>query len=104
VAMGTRFALSLESPIPHNVKQRAADSSVEDTVYGSNFDGIPSRVLRTDTAVKAMAKPMNPLTVATEALKNARHFNVPIWKVLPGKLELSCVLVETNSYHIVAKV
>jgi enoyl-[acyl-carrier protein] reductase II len=47
VAMGTRFALSTESPLPHAVKTRAVANSVEDTVFGSNFDGIPSRVMKT---------------------------------------------------------
>jgi NAD(P)H-dependent flavin oxidoreductase YrpB (nitropropane dioxygenase family) len=47
VAMGTRFLLTAESTVPHEVKQRYLAASVTDTVVTTAVDGAPQRVLRT---------------------------------------------------------
>lgn len=50
VAMGTRFLLTAESPVPGNVKQVYLDKTVTDTVVTTAIDGVPQRVLRTELA------------------------------------------------------
>ena len=45
--MGTRFASTLESPLHHNIKENIVRHGESDTVYGSNFDGLYARVMKT---------------------------------------------------------
>jgi NAD(P)H-dependent flavin oxidoreductase YrpB (nitropropane dioxygenase family) len=45
VAMGTRFLLTRESPVPAAVKQRYLAATVTDTVVTGALDGVPQRVL-----------------------------------------------------------
>lgn len=48
VAMGTRFLLTADSPVPEAVKQHYLTKSVTDTVVTKQVDGVPHRVLRSD--------------------------------------------------------
>ena len=48
VAMGTRFLLTSDSPVPESVKQEYLKRTVNDTVVTSVLDGVPQRVLRTE--------------------------------------------------------
>ena len=50
VAMGTRFLLTSDSPVPANVKQQYLSKTVNDTVVTPVLDGVPQRVLRTELA------------------------------------------------------
>lgn len=47
IAMGTRFLLTQESPVPDEVKSFYLARSVTDTVVTTKVDGVPHRVLRT---------------------------------------------------------
>ena len=47
--MGTRFASTQESPLHHNIKENIVRHGESDTVYGSNFDGLYARVMKTPT-------------------------------------------------------
>ncbi|HVV75687.1 MAG TPA: nitronate monooxygenase [Mycobacteriales bacterium] len=48
VAMGTRFLLTSDSPVPDAVKRHYLGKSVSDTVVTRQVDGVPHRVLRSD--------------------------------------------------------
>ena len=48
VAMGTRFLLTQESPVPEDVKRRYLKAGVGDTVRSADFDGMPMRVIRNE--------------------------------------------------------
>jgi NAD(P)H-dependent flavin oxidoreductase YrpB (nitropropane dioxygenase family) len=48
VAMGTRFLLTSDSPVPRAVKEVYLSKSVTGTVVTSAVDGVPHRVLRSD--------------------------------------------------------
>lgn len=86
VAMGSRLAVSKESPLAETMKQAVAQASESDTLYGSNFDGIPARVLKTPLAKKLMkSRPWLP-TIIYRAFAAARDMEIPLWKVLPGML------------------
>jgi NAD(P)H-dependent flavin oxidoreductase YrpB (nitropropane dioxygenase family) len=50
IAMGTRFLLTTDSPVPGNVKQQYLQGTVNDTVVTPVLDGVPQRVLRTRLA------------------------------------------------------
>lgn len=84
VAMGSRFAVSKESPLAEATKLAITKSSESDTLYGKNFDGIPARVLKTPQSQKLMAKRPFITTIVYRAFQAARQMNIPLWKVLPG--------------------
>lgn len=86
VAMGSRFATSEESPLAEPVKRAIVHSNESDTIYGSNFDGIPARVLSTPAARKLMQRRPFLGTIVYRAFKAAQKMNLPVWKVLPGLL------------------
>lgn len=86
VAMGSRLATTIESPLAHNVKENVVKLTESDTIYGKNFDGLYARVMRTEAGVSAMKKPMNPISAAVKAFSAAQMVNLPMWKVIPGLL------------------
>jgi enoyl-[acyl-carrier protein] reductase II len=86
IAMGTRFAVSRESSLSQAAKDAICSSTESDTLYGSNFDGISARVLRTPLSQRLMNRPPNLPTIIWRALKASRDFSIPIWKVIPGLL------------------
>eukprot|EP00566_Odontella_aurita_P011517 CAMPEP_0113587488 /NCGR_PEP_ID=MMETSP0015_2-20120614/34933_1 /TAXON_ID=2838 /ORGANISM="Odontella" /LENGTH=386 /DNA_ID=CAMNT_0000493147 /DNA_START=39 /DNA_END=1196 /DNA_ORIENTATION=+ /assembly_acc=CAM_ASM_000160 len=103
VAMGTRFATTIESTLARSVKEAVADPSVDggsteaDTVYGRNFDGIPARVMNTPAAVRLNASPASFPVVAYRAFRAAGEMGMPLWKVLPG------LLTQWDKMYIVAQ-
>jgi len=53
IAMGTRFMMTQESPVPAHVKQMYLEAGLNDTIVSDSFDGRPLRVLHT-AAVDAL--------------------------------------------------
>jgi enoyl-[acyl-carrier protein] reductase II len=86
VAMGSRLATTVESPLAEPVKHVIVSKTENDTIYGKNFDGIPARVMLTDASREAMRKPLNPIVAAFKSFKAARLIKMPLWKVIPGLL------------------
>src|SRR5579884_3575609 len=72
VAMGTRFLLTSDSPVPDAVKRFYLDRAVTDTVVTTKVDGVPHRVLRTDL-VRSLERGGRVRGLAT-ALANAARF------------------------------
>lgn len=86
VAMGSRMAVTQESPLAQTAKEAIVQATEHDTIYGHNFDGIPARVLRTDMAEQVMkSRPFLPVIVY-RAFAAAQQVGLPVWKVLPGLL------------------
>jgi NAD(P)H-dependent flavin oxidoreductase YrpB (nitropropane dioxygenase family) len=56
IAMGTRFLLTSDSPVPANIKRVYLDKTVNDTVVTTAIDGVPQRVLRTELADSLIAQ------------------------------------------------
>ena len=84
VAMGSRFATSVESPMHERVKQAVAAKNQHDTVYSKNFDGIPARYMKTANSVRRTKKPMPFVLAAWEATKAAKLVNQSVLKILAG--------------------
>ncbi|HVT22896.1 MAG TPA: nitronate monooxygenase [Mycobacteriales bacterium] len=63
IAMGTRFLLTSDSPVPEAVKQHYLTKTVADTVVTRQVDGVPHRVLSSD------------LVSALESASAARRFS-----------------------------
>eukprot|EP00611_Tribonema_gayanum_P019654 TRINITY_DN3444_c0_g1_i1.p1 TRINITY_DN3444_c0_g1~~TRINITY_DN3444_c0_g1_i1.p1 ORF type:complete len:388 (-),score=141.84 TRINITY_DN3444_c0_g1_i1:320-1411(-) len=84
VAMGSRFAVSKESPLHSAVKDRVVELSEADTIYSKNFDGLWARVMKTPAASRACAKPTGALAAALTSVRAARRMGMPLWKVAPA--------------------
>ncbi|MBO3277381.1 nitronate monooxygenase [Pseudomonas sp. Milli4] len=82
IAMGTRFATSLESPLHQNIKHAAVGNSVADTLYSVNFDGLPCRVMDGPEARRQFKRPMTLVKACMKALIVSRWMKVPLSKVL----------------------
>lgn len=82
VAMGTRFATSKESPVHANTKRLIVEKKVEETLYTPNFDGMPSRIMKTPTAVQRTAKPLTLWTAVAKAIGAARASGRPLLAIL----------------------
>ena len=72
IAMGTRFLLTKESPVPDAVKTYYLSKAVTDTVVTTKVDGVPHRVLR--TAFVEQLERSGAATGLFRALRNALAF------------------------------
>ena len=72
IAMGTRFLLTKESPVPEAVKTFYLSKAVTDTVVTTKVDGVPHRVLR--TAFVEQLERSGATTGLFRALRNALEF------------------------------
>lgn len=92
VAMGSRFAVSQESPLANEIKRIVSVPDLDggateaDTLYGKNFDGLYARVLKSPAAERLNARPAPFPVVFYRAFKAASSMGIPLWKVLPGLL------------------
>ncbi|HUP76604.1 MAG TPA: nitronate monooxygenase [Acidimicrobiales bacterium] len=55
ISMGSRFALSAESPIHPRVRELLSAAGASDTIVTDQIDGLPSRVLRTELSLAIAA-------------------------------------------------
>lgn len=72
VAMGTRFLLTSDSPVPDAVKRRYLDAGLTGTVVSTRVDGIPHRVLR--TALVEQLESGSRVRGFSTAVRNAARF------------------------------
>jgi len=72
VAMGTRFLLSKDSPVPDEVKRVYLGQSLTGTVVTRRVDGLPHRVLRTDLVEQL--ENTGRVRGALQAARNALRF------------------------------
>jgi len=56
ISMGTRFMLTKESRLHRTFKDMCIEASEEDTLYSSNFDGLPGRALKNKPAERLMRR------------------------------------------------
>ena len=72
IAMGTRFLLTSDSPVPDAVKQVYLGKTVTDTVVTTQVDGVPHRVLRSELVDQLERS--GPVTRLPRAVANAAAF------------------------------
>ncbi|HTI20952.1 MAG TPA: nitronate monooxygenase [Kutzneria sp.] len=72
IAMGTRFLLTSDSPVPDEVKQLYLARGLDGTVVTTKVDGMPHRVLRTDLVNRL--EQSGRIRSLVKALANARKF------------------------------
>jgi enoyl-[acyl-carrier protein] reductase II len=86
ISMGTRFMASAESPVPQQLKDKASDNAVDQTVYSPKIDGIPARMAKTPGAMRLVKRPLNPLAAAIKSRKIAEMMGFPWAKLAAGVL------------------
>jgi NAD(P)H-dependent flavin oxidoreductase YrpB (nitropropane dioxygenase family) len=69
IAMGTRFLMSAESPVPANTTDRYRAASVADVIVTSEIDGMPQRVVVNELVQRLESS--GPLRRLAFALRNA---------------------------------
>ncbi|WP_293762760.1 nitronate monooxygenase [uncultured Aquitalea sp.] len=84
VAMGSRLAMTQESPVHQRTKEMIRERGVSDTIYSDNFDGLWCRVMDTPTARQATRKPMNLIKAALRSIGIAQRMKMPVMKVALG--------------------
>lgn len=84
IAMGSRLAMTRESPVHGKTKEMIRQRSVSDTIYSRNFDGLWCRVMDTPTARKLTRKPLGLLAAGWRAIGMAKKMNMPVGKVVIG--------------------
>ncbi len=84
VAMGSRFATCLESPVHQTTKQAVLDKDQHATIYSPNFDGLPARYMQTPTAERLTRHPMGFFVAAWQAMLAARGLGISLWKIFAG--------------------
>lgn len=78
VAMGTRWAMTRESPLHPKTQALVREKSVHDTLYTANFDGMPCRIMKTPTGQQVSRRPLTPWRAAWEAFKLMRAQRRPL--------------------------
>ncbi|MFJ2631800.1 NAD(P)H-dependent flavin oxidoreductase [Streptomyces sp. NPDC087422] len=73
IAMGTRFLLTSDAPVPRAVQDRYLAADVTGTLVTTEVDGVPHRVLATDF-VRSLERG-GPLVRYPRALRNAVRFS-----------------------------
>lgn len=69
VAMGTRFLMTRDCPVPEVTKTRYVGAGLDDVVLTTRLDGLQHRLLRNE--VLAEVEHANPMRLLISALKNA---------------------------------
>lgn len=92
VSIGTRFALTKESPVHQKMKSLCFKAAETDTIYSDKFDGMYSRVLKTKNA-EIMSKKIgfNPFKALKSAMVIKEMLDVPLWKLILRGLRSSTV-------------
>lgn len=91
VAMGTRFASSRESVVHADTKQLIVDKIAEETIYSSNFDTFPCRVMKTPGGRRYTARRLSPPVAISRSLAAARELNTPMTALAKDALDQGLV-------------
>ncbi|MEO9456234.1 NAD(P)H-dependent flavin oxidoreductase, partial [Chromobacterium phragmitis] len=84
VAMGSRLAMTRESPVHAATKEMVLQRGAADTLYSKNFDGLWCRMMDTPASRRACRKPLGLLPAAFRASQMARRMGMPVMKVAIG--------------------
>ena len=95
ISMGTRFALTQESPVHENFKQYCLKCTENDTLRSDRFDGLPSRMLKTPVTEK-LAKSRFPLA---EALKGAGEIKQMLGLSMAQFIGMSITMMTAEESH-----
>jgi enoyl-[acyl-carrier protein] reductase II len=98
VAMGTRFAASIESPVHADTKRLIVGKHAEDTIYSPNFDTWPCRVMRTPGGQRYTARRLSPPVALSRSLKAARELGTPLHELARDAMSHGMVQAVRSAY------
>lgn len=81
IAMGTRWAMTRESPVHQKTRDLILSKSVGETLYTRNFDGMPCRIMTTPTAVEVTRKPLTLWRALWQSWLLMRRQSTPLAQV-----------------------
>ena len=84
--MGTRFMTTRESPLHANFKRLSLEKEITDTFASTRIDGIPCRVLKTETAEKAERRGLDLIAAFFNSREIAAQLHVHYLKLCIGVL------------------
>lgn len=84
MAMGTRFLLTAESPVPEQTKQRYLAASAEDIIVSKRLDGMPQRMINNELLQRLQAT--STLGMLLMAVKNGLAFTKLTGQSLNGMI------------------
>ena len=84
VAMGTRFMTTKESPLHDYYKTLSLEKTPYDTLYSSHFDGLPARVMDTESARKVLKRGLNLPAAFVNSRAIAKQLGLPFPKLFFG--------------------
>jgi nitronate monooxygenase len=90
VAMGTRFLLTRESPVPAATLERYLAAEVDDVIVTTRVDGLPQRVIENEL-VRAL-KSSNRVTLLLRALRSALAYRRSTGASVPELLRAALAL------------
>jgi NAD(P)H-dependent flavin oxidoreductase YrpB (nitropropane dioxygenase family) len=104
IAMGTRFLMTRESPVPEITLQRYLDAQVSDVIVSSALDGLPQRMVSNELSRRLeSAGPVRRLWMAVQnALSLRRETGATIPELLRSALAMRKNERLTNAQMILA--
>jgi enoyl-[acyl-carrier protein] reductase II len=87
IAMGTRFMTTKESPLHETYKLLSVEKGVYDTLYSSRFDGLPSRMMKTEAAERQLKKGLKIFAALINSADIAKNLKLPYFKMLVDTLK-----------------
>ncbi|MCH7707604.1 MAG: nitronate monooxygenase [Myxococcales bacterium] len=85
IAMGTRFVLTHESPVPTPTTDRFLAADVPDVIVTTQIDGLPQRVVRNELVDRLEGA--NPITLLFRSLGSALEFRESSGASIPDLIQ-----------------
>ncbi len=85
IAMGTRFVLTQESPVPTATTDRFLAADVPDVIVTTQIDGLPQRVVRNELVDRLEGA--NPITLLFRSLGSALEFRESSGASIPDLIQ-----------------
>ena len=86
IAMGSRLAISQESPVHLRTKGVVLQKTIHDTLYTDQYDGMDCRVMSTPATEKIFSQNANILTAFSKSLTLAKQMNISWLKMVTSTL------------------
>ena len=104
IAMGTRFLLTRESPVPDTTLDRYLKASVTEIAITTKVDGLPQRVIVNELVGRLEA--MNPLALLWTALRSAWEYRklsgASFWQLFRAALSMQASEKLTRGQMVMA--
>ena len=102
VGMGSRLALTKESPVHQATKEAHMKAGIDDTIYSNRFDGLYCRVLNTKAAKKAIRQGMSFPRAGLASWKLAKMLKLPWFKLAIGTMLQGPKMIVTLAHFATA--